>query len=130
MCPYVAKGLWRGEITYAKYMLDEVIRKQLMKMLVWYIGMQTRFAVNPGKSGKYFQKYLEPALWDLLLKTYADADPERNWEALFRMGELFRLTALQVAGHFNLEYPYGDDQRVSAHLRHVHKLPQDAREIY
>jgi aminoglycoside 6-adenylyltransferase len=130
VCPYVAKGLWRGEITYAKYMLDEVIRKQLMKMLVWYIGMQTHFAVNPGKSGKYFQKYLEPALWDLLLKTYADADPERNWQALFLMGELFRLVALRVAGHFALEYPHGDDQRVSAHLRHVHDLPKDAREIY
>jgi len=47
--PYVAKGLWRGEITYAKFMLDGIVRKELMKLLTWYIGMHTGFQVNPGK---------------------------------------------------------------------------------
>jgi aminoglycoside 6-adenylyltransferase len=59
--PYVAKGLWRQEILYAKTMLDEVIRnEQLLKMLKWHIGRKTGFAVNPGKAGKYYKKYLEP----------------------------------------------------------------------
>ena len=54
---YVAKGLWRQEIIYAKYMLDQIVRDQLMKMLVWYIGIQTQFSSNPGKFGKHFQQY-------------------------------------------------------------------------
>jgi aminoglycoside 6-adenylyltransferase len=33
VCPYVAKGLWREEIVYAKYMLDQVVRAQLMQLL-------------------------------------------------------------------------------------------------
>jgi aminoglycoside 6-adenylyltransferase len=70
VCPYVAKGLWRKEIIYAKYMLDEVVREQLMKMLTWYIGVKTRFSRNPGKFGKYFQQYLEPELWELLKKKH------------------------------------------------------------
>ncbi len=46
------------------------------------------------------------------------------------MCELFRLTALRVAAHFGYDYPHGDDARVSAHLRHVQRLPHDAQEIY
>ncbi len=54
VCPYVAKGLWREEITYAKTMANSVVRKQLMKMLAWYVGVKTRFSRSPGKEGKYF----------------------------------------------------------------------------
>ena len=128
--PYVAKGLWREEILYARYMLDEVVRTQLMKMLTWYIGVRTGFTTNPGKMGKYFRKNLEPELWEQLLKTYADADYDHTWEALFRMGELFRKLAMPVGDHFGFEYPLGDDQRVSAHLRHVRQLSKDAKEMY
>lgn len=130
VCPYVAKGLWREEIPYAKIMLDQIVRDQLMKMLTWYIGVKTQFSINPGKFGKYFKKYLEPELWERLLKTYADASFESTWEALLAMGDLFRTIALQVAEHFGYAYPTGDDERVSAHLQHVRLLPKDAKEIY
>ena len=128
--PYVAKGLWRQEIPYAKHMLDEYVREQLMKMLAWYVGIRTDFQVSPGKGGKYLQKYLEPELWELLLRTYSDADYDRTWEALLATGELFRRAARAVGEHFGYEYPHGDDQRVSAHLRHVRAMPKDAKEMY
>ena len=130
VCPYVAKGLWRGEIIYARYMLDQVVREELMKMLNWHIGLQTQFSLNPGKMGKYFQKYLEPELWELLLKTYAEADYDHTWQALFSMGYLFRRVAIPLAEHFGFDYPHGDDRRVSAHLAYVMSLPKDAQEMY
>jgi aminoglycoside 6-adenylyltransferase len=129
VCPYVAKGLWRGEIVYAHSMF-EVVREQLMKMLAWYIGTNTSFALNPGKYGKYFERYLEPELWTMLLRTYADGDYDHTWEALSIMGELFRRTAGLVALHFGFDYSRGDDARVSAHLQHVRSLPKDAKEMY
>ena len=130
VCPYVAKGLWREEILYAKHMLDQVVRVQLMKMLTWHIGVQTQFSRNPGKLGKYFQQYLEPELWDLLQKTYADANYDHTWEALFTMCNLFRGVAHPIAEHFGFDYPHGDDQRVSAHLEHVRFLPKNTEEMY
>ena len=130
VCPYVAKGLWRQEITYAHYMLDSVVREQLMKMLTWHIGVRTHFEVNPGKQGKYFQKYLEPELWDLLQETYADAGYERTWQALFAMSRLFKRTAIPLASKYGFTYSQSDDDRVSAHLQHVHSLPRDATQIY
>jgi aminoglycoside 6-adenylyltransferase len=128
--PYVAKGLWREELPYARYMADSVVREQLMKMLTWYMGVKTQFSRCPGKEGKYLRQYLEPELWAMLEKTYADASYENTWAALFVMGDLFRITASQVAEHLGFDYPRGDDERVSAHLHHVQLLPKDAREMY
>lgn len=127
---YVAKGLWRDEITYARYMLDQVMREQLMQVLAWYVGVASDFAAGPGKFGKYLRHCLEPELWALLLATYADADAEHTWDALFAMTALFRRTAVPVAEHFGYVYPFGDDNRVSAHLAHVRTLPSDATAIY
>jgi aminoglycoside 6-adenylyltransferase len=130
MCPGVAKGLWREEITYAKHSFDGFVRPQLMKMLTWYVGTKTQFSRSPGKYGKYLKQYLEPELWEMLLKTYSDADYEDTWEALFTTCKLFRLTAVRVAEHCGLEYLYGDDEKVSAHLQHVRLLPKNAKEVY
>ena len=92
--------------------------------------MKTGFASNPGKYGKYFEKYLEPELWDLLQKTYTDAGYDNTWEALFAMCDLFRMTALRVAEHFGFDYNHDDDKRVTVHLRHVRLLPKNAAEMY
>lgn len=128
--PYVAKGLWRKEFPYARHMLDVYVRAQLEKMLVWHIGWNTGFSANPGKLGKYFEKYLSPPLWNLLLQTYAGGSYEQTWDALFAMGNLFRAVAVPLAEHFGYPYPHEDDRRVSAHLRHVRALPRDAKEMY
>jgi aminoglycoside 6-adenylyltransferase len=127
--PYVAKGLWRREIINGKY-FQEVVREQLDKMVRWHTGVRTGFTVSPGKYGKYWERYLEPENWGMLLRTYSGAGYDETWEALFAMGDLFRVLAKGVARHFGYEYPDGDDRRVSAHLRHVRQLPGDAQEIY
>jgi aminoglycoside 6-adenylyltransferase len=127
---YVAKGLWREEIVYARHMLDNFVREQLMKMLTWHVGIKTGFTVGPGKFGKYLRQHLKPEHWTLLESTYADATYEKTWEALHAMCDLFRITAIGVAEHFGFEYPVRDDERVSAHLKHVQSLPRDATEIY
>jgi aminoglycoside 6-adenylyltransferase len=127
--PYAAKGLWRGELTYAKYMIEVVIRPQLMKMLVWYFGMCTGFEKSPGKLGKYLKAGLEPELWVELKATYSDAKFDRIWKSMLVMGRLFRRIACAVASAYGFEYPQGDDERVSAYLLRIKNLPGDAREI-
>jgi aminoglycoside 6-adenylyltransferase len=128
--PYVAKGLWRQEILYAKCIHDEYVREQLMKMLRWHVGVKTEFLVNPGKMGKYFQSHLEPDLWELLQRTFSDASYENTWEALFATCDLFRKIAIPLAEHFGFAYPFEEDKRVTAHLEYVRALPRDAKEIY
>ncbi|MBL8026837.1 MAG: aminoglycoside 6-adenylyltransferase [Fibrobacteres bacterium] len=130
VAPYAAKGLWREQITYSKHILDDYMRKMLMKMFVWHIGINTNFSVNTGIEGKYFKKYLEPKTWEKLEKTYSDAGYHNTWESLIAMFDLFREVAINVANHYGFTYPYDDDKRVSAHLKHVRGLPKDAKAVY
>ncbi len=127
--PYVAKGLWRGELTYAKYMLDAVVREQLSKMLTWYFGIKTDFKKSPGKLGKYIQRDVEAEIWAELEKTYSDADFANNWNALYSMGALFRRMAIEVASTFGYQYPHQDDENVSGFIRQIQNLPGDAQDF-
>lgn len=124
--PYVAKGLWRGELTYAKHILDVYVREQLMKMLNWYVGVKTDFQKSPGKMGKYLNQCLDAELWKLLEDTYADSKPEHIWDSLFVMGDLFRQVGRCVADHFGFNYPEQDDKNVTSYLQYIRRLPRSA----
>ena len=124
--PYVAKGLWRGELTYAKYMLDVVVREQLMRMLTWYFGIITGFNKSPGKMGKYIKADVESEIWSELESTYSDAGFENIWLSLLAMGSLFRRLANVVALSFGFQYLQHDDDHVSEYLQRIKNLPKDA----
>ncbi|WP_025679672.1 aminoglycoside 6-adenylyltransferase [Paenibacillus polymyxa] len=127
---YVAKGLWRHELPYAKFMLDRPVRDALHLMLEWHMAIQTNSTADPGKQGKYLEKHLEPDHWTAYIQTFADADYEHMWQSLFIMGNLFREVAQKVANHYGYKYPIQDDQRVTNYLHHVNTLPADATDIY
>jgi aminoglycoside 6-adenylyltransferase len=126
----VAKGLWRNELTNAKFFLDSLMREQLLKMLCWYVGVQTGFQKSPGKFGKYLKSQLDAELWALLEQTYSDAQLDHIWDALLSMDDLFRRIAIVVANCFQFNYPEQDDIKVSNYVRHVRQLPRDAPEIH
>lgn len=119
VAPYVAKGLWRGEIIYAKHHLDHILRREMMRMVEWFAGVEHGFDRSIGKHGRELRRYLSRDQWSMLERTFAGADEEDNWQALFSMSELFRSAARRVAEEFSFDYPSGDDSRVSAHLRRV-----------
>ncbi|ASK63768.1 hypothetical protein CFK37_17190 [Virgibacillus phasianinus] len=56
---YVAKALWREEQSYAKFAMEVPVRNMLLRMLEWYVGTNTDFAVSVGKSGKLLNQYLD-----------------------------------------------------------------------
>jgi aminoglycoside 6-adenylyltransferase len=126
---YVAKGLWREELPYAKHILDVYVREQLVKMLGWLVGIESDFRVGIGKLGKYLERRLRPELWAMYERTYADSGYENTWLALFEACKLFRTAALRVARRLAFEYPRRDDERVCAHLKRVRSLPRGARDM-
>lgn len=119
VAPYVAKGLWRCEILYAKWHLDSIAREMLLTMLEWEAGIRTDFSVSMGKCRKYLQAHLPEERWQALLLTYADGSREATWNALFAACNLFRGTAKLVGEHFGYSYSDEDDLRVSGHLKRV-----------
>ncbi|HBM81397.1 MAG TPA: aminoglycoside adenylyltransferase [Clostridiaceae bacterium] len=126
---YIAKGLWRREIPYAMDCWNFWVRPQLVKMLSWYAGMLTGFSFSVGKSGKYLNRYLPDDIWRKFLQTYSNADIVSMWKSVFVMGELFERTARSVAEEFGFSYDFEQSQRILSYLKHISKLPKDAKEI-
>lgn len=126
----LAKGLWREEVPLVKGLFHQVIQDALRQMLDWYIGCRHAFAVNPGKFGKYYERYLEPDVYHRFLATYSVGDLTATWEAVYRCMDLFEEVATQVGNY--LDYPYAVEEAhdVRAYVEHVHRLPKDAQRIY
>ena len=79
-----------------------------------------------GKQGKFLHEVLHPTDWEMLQATYATAEFENIWQSLSVMGNLFRKVAKDVANTLNFTYPEEDDQKVTAFIRLIRTLPEDA----
>jgi len=117
---YVVKNLWRDEICYAKYILDNIMRFGcLYKMIDWHIAMRHNWSIITNKYGRFFKRYLDPKTWAELQATFSDACIENNWKAFFDMIELFRKLAKNVAKNLGYEYPDKIDQEVTEYFKKV-----------
>lgn len=129
VAPYVAKGLWRDEPTYAKGHLDQVLHPALLQMLSWRAGALTGFSVSTGKMGKHLRRYLPPEEWQLLMKTGCSYAAEDIWRALFCSAALFGRAGRETASALGFCYPEEEERRVVAFLRRIQALPPDASEL-
>ena len=127
--PYVARGLWRGEITYAQAMFNEVCREELLRMLAWEVGARHAFEVNVGKAGKWLQRYLTAEDWQALLATYAGGEVAEIWAAVMSMEALFGRVGRQVGERFGYAYPQEDEKRVLALVDRIHRTTPGADDL-
>jgi len=117
VCTYVAKGLIRTNILYAKTVMEGPVRKMLLKMTEWFIGCNTAFSVSAGVDGKYIKPYLSDAGYDMLLKTYPDEKSRNIWNALFLMTDIFKTFAHHIAEKLNFIYNTVEQENVLSYLR-------------
>ncbi len=122
----IAKGLWRGEPAYVKTMFDTIVREPVVLLLSWYAAQQRGWVLNPGKFGKWLQRYLPAEIWQAYLRTYTGAGEAENWDALLATLALVRQVGQALAADLGYAYPLEDDQRMNHYLRTVRALPKDA----
>ena len=116
--PYVAKCLRRGELLPAKWCLDyDMKHVYLRPMLEWRVELEHGWSIPVGSLGKGLKKRLPPEIWSQLERSYAGADIEDNWEALFHTMALFREVAVEVGEALGYTYPHQLDQRVTDYVR-------------
>ncbi len=116
---YVAKGILRNEIVYAKDMMEDPVRKMFLKIIAWYIGCQTNFSVSSGKSGRFIDEYLSPEDYRQVLKTYPDYHTENIKSALFLMFEIFSSYAKQIAEDLNFNYSVKEQENTTKYLKKI-----------
>jgi len=117
---YVAKGLLRNEITYAKEMLEISVRPMFMKLIEWKIGSENEFSVSFSKAGKFMSRFLATEFYADVLKTYSDAEPENNWIALFKMAELFEQISGEVSVRLNFQIDKSEQLNTIGYLRQLY----------
>ena len=117
---YVAKGLIRKEITYAKEMFDTKVRPMFMKIIQWKIGVENNFAVPFGKGGKFMFKYLTDDYSAKVLQTYADSDIENSWKSLFVMTALFEQASYEIALALKFQQNKVEIQNMISYLKQLH----------
>lgn len=112
---YVAKGLCRDELIYAAEHMASCVRRQLLTMLSWKVGIETDFSLSVGKLGKYLKRFISGTEWMLLQTTYRMDTLEYGWEALEASMKLFRQASIYVGERLGYEYPQYDN-KVSAYI--------------
>src|SRR5215203_6067040 len=118
---YIAKGLRRNEITYAKAMLETVVREMFMKIIEWRVGVERNFSVNFGSHGRFLQRYVPAGFYAQVLSTYSDADAENIWKSIFIMADIFEETALNVAAQLGFTYNAEEGENVIKYLKNLKK---------
>lgn len=120
---YVATGLARGHLVFAKFALDyDAKHVALRQMLEWRLELDHAWSLKPGAHGKELDQLLPDDLRAELHATYVRVGVEENWEALFRTVALFRRVAREVGEALGYEYLQDVDDGVGAFLEAVSAL--------
>lgn len=119
---YLPKALCRGELNFAKYMLDDCIRfGQLQPLIEWYIGLTSGWAADCGLHGRWFQQLLPKRLWTDYLGTFAGPGIEENWAAVWATMKFVRKIATEIAAKLAFEYPQKTDSEVTKYVEELHR---------
>lgn len=121
---YVAKGIWRDELPFAKYMYDVVLMDCIRKLLAWYIGEGNNWHINIGKCGKWFKRYLSDEIYKEFTQLYPGVEYEEIWECLFNVGKFIRKIGESLASSLHYSYSIEDDIKVTNYLIGVRELPR------
>lgn len=118
---YVAKGICRKEFLYACDYLNQILRKELFRMISWKVGIETDFSVSVGKSHRFLEKRVSPELWNRIIASYNMNSYENLWKSLFEVQEMFREVSKEVAKE--LGYPYPDfDENITKYINELHQV--------
>ncbi|HEY6541276.1 MAG TPA: aminoglycoside 6-adenylyltransferase [Ktedonobacteraceae bacterium] len=121
---YVAKSLWRNELIFARWILDQDLKIETMRrMLEWRIEIDHHWSLKPGVYGRGLEQLLPANTWSEFASTYIALDVEETWVALDRAIVLFRQIASDVGNALGYPYPQQVDDQVSAYLHEIRELP-------
>lgn len=107
---YVVKGLCRREILFAIDHLNDIVRKELLRMISWLVGMEQGFDLSLGKNYKFLSRYVSEGLWKRLMSTYQMDSYSHMWESLEECMALFREVSKDAARRLDYQYPPYDEK--------------------
>lgn len=122
---YVPKYLWRDELPFAKFQLDNIMRYHFLhKVIDWYIGLKNNWDVETGALGKKYKALLDDKTWQEFEASYGGGGVEENWNALLNSTALFRRLANEICEELGYDYPKEVDDKVMKFCRDIMNTPK------
>lgn len=112
---YVVKGLCRREILFAIDHLNDIVRKELIRMISWLVGIEQGFDFSLGKNYKFLRPHVSEEVWKRLMSTYNMDSYSHMWESLEQCMALFREISAAVARLSDYQYP-PYDKKISNYI--------------
>lgn len=106
---YVAKGICREEFLYATDFINQILRREVYRMISWKVGIETDFSVSVGKSQRFLEQHIDKELWDRIISTYKMDSYENLWKVLAELQDIFRDVSKEVADKLGFKYPEYDE---------------------
>jgi len=122
---YVVKGLCRREILFAIDHMNDIVRKELLRMISWLVGFRWGFHFSLGKNYKFLKQYISEELWNRLMSTYHMDSYSHMWESLEQCMALFREVSAEVACRLDCQYPPYDEKISSYVIRQKGRYGMD-----
>ncbi|TLG73804.1 aminoglycoside 6-adenylyltransferase [Culicoidibacter larvae] len=120
-CSYIAKNLWRQQLMEAKYSFAFMRFEKLLPMLEWYLAAKSNTPLKHFKHGRNIEQYLSKTEIEQLNATYAAANYEENWQALYAAIELFAYAARKL----NYQYPEKLHQKAMKYFTDIQNMERD-----
>lgn len=103
VCPYIAKGIIRGQLFYAIKHLN-IIREELEMMIDWWIGSKSDYSIAVGKGKSRYRDLLPKDIYNQYVSTYPKLTEEEILKSLKTSIVLFDYLARYLSKDNNLVY--------------------------
>lgn len=117
----VAKGLRRGNWSYAQQMLGTHVRPQLLQLLSWKAGAAHGWRVSAGKAGGKLPGLLPPGDWARYLASFSGCGLELE-QAVDGMAVFFLELEEELAARLGFRWDRSEAEGSLGWLRHVARL--------
>mgnify|MGYP001150240577 FL=1 len=121
---YVVKGLCRREILFAIDHLNDIVRKELIRMISWLVGIEQGFDFSLGKNYKFLRPHVSEEVWKRLMSTYNMDSYSHMWESLEQCMALFREISAAAARLSDYQYP-PYDKKISNYMNNSCKFDRN-----
>lgn len=118
---YVAKGLCRKELYYAKRTMDEYMMDMFMKMMNWKVAIPYDFKITTGSHSKYLKHYLTKEEMERFAGVFANGEFQDMWEKLFLLYDYFAELAKYVADELGFSFDETETKDVRAFMEERYK---------
>ena len=103
VCPYIAKGINRGQLFYAVKHLN-IIRDELEIMIDWWIASKNNYSISVGKGKSRYQDLLPKDIYNKYVLTYPKLEKDEIVKSLKTSIVLFDYLAKELSREHNLIY--------------------------